>query len=592
MERLSPGRILAAIGRGFRAVGRVVASSGRFLVRLPGAIWAGLSDFWRSLSLVTRRRLAAALAAAAAAVLFFALAVPNLPCQFPGGDFCAAEDEAEDLVPAEALAYMRVNVDPDDEDYQRAAEVRERLPVLGGQIVDRVLSRLPKPSGTPLDFDEDVRPWLGGEVALAALPRSGGTSFVTLLEVDDGEGAEEFAGRLSEGVPHTEELEGIELSVGDDGTASARVHGFLAIGDRDGVREVVTTASGAGDGEDLGADEDATRVRDELPDHRFAEAYVSEDGVGELLDRQSGLDALAPLVAPGATRGAAAALTATEEGDLELAVRSALDPKEAKAQPGFFAAFPRFEPELPERLPADSLAYVGIGEPRSAVSALVSQAGREAPGVAAAFEGLVEGLSEQVDLRGELLDSLGDEAAFSLEPRPADGGPQLPFLQFLASGVDEEEARSALAELQGPLAASVNPGSAGAAPVFSQQEIEGVEAQSLQISPTVELTYAIFDALAVIATDPEGVAQLARDEGGLEGSDRYERATEDFDDEVSLLAYLDLEQLVKLGERLGLAEDPLYATFASDFRRLEALGFEVAAGDELLVTDARLLLGN
>jgi hypothetical protein len=137
----------------------------------------------------------------------------------------------------------------------------------------------------------------------------------------------------------------------------------------------------------------------------------------------------------------------------------------------------------------------------------------------------------------------------------------------------------------------VNPGSAGQAPVFGEQQIDGVEARSLRISPVVELTYAVFDELAAIATDPAGIEQLVSGDGSLDDAERYERATEDFADEVSLIAYFDLGELVALGERLGLAEDPLYATFAGDFRSLNALGLAVSSSDELLATDARLMLG-
>ena len=45
-----------------------------------------------------------------------------------------------------------------------------------------------------------------------------------------------------------------------------------------------------------------------------------------------------------------------------------------------------------------------------------------------------------------------------------------------------------------------------------------------------------------------------------------------------------------MGEQPGLAEDPLYATFAGEFRRLDALGLAVT-DDDVLATDARLLFG-
>ncbi len=103
-----------------------------------------------------------------------------------------------------------------------------------------------------------------------------------------------------------------------------------------------------------------------------------------------------------------------------------------------------------------------------------------------------------------------------------------------------------------------------------------MQTNTVRVSPTVELTYAVFDGLAAIATDPAGVAAMIEGDGGLADQDRYQRATDGFPDQVSLQAYLDLDGLVAIGEAAGLAEDPLYATFAGDFRRLEALGLAVS----------------
>jgi hypothetical protein len=248
-------------------------------------------------------------------------------------------------------------------------------------------------------------------------------------------------------------------------------------------------------------------------------------------------------------------------------------------------------PALPERLAPDSLGYVGIGEPASTVRALLTQATAEAPGIVAGFEDLVRNLRREgeVDIERGLLDSLGGEAGFVLARRSGAPGPALPFLEFVADDVDEDAARRALAALQAPLIDAVG-GRDVQAPVFGQQQIGDVQARSLRISPTVELTYAIFDGLVAIATDPAGIEQLVEGDGALDTSELYERAIDGFEDEVSLLAFLDLAGLVELGEQLGLAEDPVYAPFAGEFRRLEALALAVTDDDELLSTDARLLL--
>jgi len=595
VRRPNPGRALASAGEWLRGAGGAalsfLARIGRAIARVPRSIGQGVVGFWRGLSVSARRRLVAALGIAVVLVLIFGLAVPNLPCRLPGGESCPPADDAEELVPADALAYVHTNLDPETEQYELAADVADRVPIFSDQAAARALALLPRAAGPPTDFERDLVPWFAGEAAMAVLGATGRAERVELLEVSDAEGASEFATSITGDAPESADYQGVELTVGRRGLASAQVDGFLAIGRADGVRSVIDTATGSDDAESLAEDETASEVRDELPDHRLVEAYLSADGIEELIERDRGtLGTLTPLLAPGASRGAGAALAATEEG-FELSVRSALDPERAETSPGFFTAFPAFVPALPERLAPDSLGYVGIGEPASTVRALLTQASAEAPGIVAGFEDLVRDLRREgeVDIERGLLDSLGGEAAFALARRPGTAGPALPFLEFVAADVDEDAARRALAALQAPLIDAVG-GRDVQAPVFGQQQIGDVQARSLRISPTVELTYAIFDGLVAIATDPAGIEQLVEGDGALDTSELYERATEGFADEVSLLAFLDLDGLVELGEQLGLAEDPVYAPFAGEFRRLEALALAVTDDDELLSTDARLLL--
>ncbi len=582
-------------GAGY-AVSDVLFVAGRAIARVGRSIGSGLARFWGDLSTDARRRLVAALGAAAAILLLLAVAVPNLPCQAPGGTACPPPDDAEELVPSDTLAYVHANLDPESEQYDLAREAARSIPLFAGQIAARALALVPGAGRAPADFGTEILPWFGGEAAVAVVGTGGrAATQVELLEVGDTGGATEYAGSIAAGRPEGEQYRGVELTIDQRGLATAQVDGFLVIGQPVGVRAVIDVATGAEGATPLAADEAARSLREELPDDRLIEAYVSEDGVDALISGDRGtLGSLAPVIAPGASVGAAAALVASE-GAFELAVRSSLDPERAQSSPGFFAAFPSFEPELPKILPERSLAYIGFGEPRATVSALLAQASAQAPGIATGFERLFARLRRKgrVDLQRELLAALGSEAAFALAPRSADDA-ALPYLELVASGVDEERARRALASLQGPLAAAVDPGSDLQAPVYGEAEVEGVQTRSLRLSPTVEITSAVFAGLAVIATDPAAIGQLARGEGGLDRSQLYERATEDLgeDEQVSLLAFFDLGELVAVGEQLGLAEDPIYATFAGEFRRLEALGLAVDSSDELLATDARLLLAD
>ncbi len=293
------------------------------------------------------------------------------------------------------------------------------------------------------------------------------------------------------------------------------------------------------------------------------------------------------MINPDASEGAAVALVAHDDG-LDFALRSKLAPRRAKRHPGFFSAFPSFEPDLAGLLPGDSLGYLGIGDPGTTLASLLKQARATEPGLAAAVGDLLARVRQlgEVDLEQDLLPSLGGEAAIALQPTGT-----IPFLEFLAADVDADRATEALARLVGPITQALNPSKALQAPVVSEREVDGLTAQSVRLSPTIELTYAIDGSTLVAATDSAAVEQLASGEGGLDEEELFDRATDGLPSDLSLLGYLDLGGLIALGERAGLSEDPAYVTFASEIQRLEALGLAVQSSPDELSTDARLIVG-
>jgi hypothetical protein len=556
--------------------------------------------FWLSMSLQTRRRSAVAVGVLAALLVVAFVAVPALPCQAPGGDVCPPSDDAIHLVPDDALGYLHVNLDPDSEQYEKAREVAERIPTIADQVTSRLLARVPGPGGQPPDFASDIGPWFGGQAALAIVPAGGrAAEEVQLLQVKDDDAAKEFAGSIATGTPQTTDYRDVPVSVDRRGLATALVGGFLAIGRESGVRDVIDAQSGASGTGSL-ADEPAARAaRDALPDDRLGDAYLSPDGIDRLVGNPRGpLATLDAAVDPTASEGVAMALVASDAG-IELDIRSELDEARAKAQPGFFAAFPSFEPTLADSLPSDSLAYVGMADPGSTLVSLIEQASADQPGLAAGVAGLVKQVKQlgRVDLETDLLPSLGGEAAFALQPAPGGGGKNLvptagtPYLEFLSSGIDAERAGPALAGLQAPIADALNP-SSGQAPTFSQHKSGGVTAHSVRLSPTVDLTYAIAGSVLLIATDPVAVKQLTDESGGLADDDLFKEATAGLPDSVSLLSYFNLDGLLTLGEQAGLAQDPAYEAFAPELRKLRALGLAVRQSPSELATDVRLIVSS
>jgi len=110
-----------------------------------------------------------------------------------------------------------------------------------------------------------------------------------------------------------------------------------------------------------------------------------------------------------------------------------------------------------------------------------------------------------------------------------------------------------------------------------------VHANELAISPAVTLTYAIFDGKLVISTQPAGIAQVKKG-----GSDRlteasaFTSATGPLPDGVSALVFLNLDELLNLAETLGRIQDPLYASFRDDIRKLHEIAVGVNAGGHQL----------
>jgi hypothetical protein len=606
------GRGLEAIGRGLVAVGN----------RARG--------LWFRFSLTTRRRIAAAAAVLAVAALVWFAAVPNLPCQFPAGEECPPEDDAAEIVPGDALAYAHANVDQETDQFAEAATLANRLPTL----TDQILGFLPGPSGVPLDFQEDVRPWLGGEVALSLLAGPGGRPEQTLLfEVSDTAGAQAFAERLASGPPTETDHSGVAVRTDQRGNSSAIVSGFLVLGPEAAVEQTIDVAQG--NERPLTTSPLAEQVLDSLPEDAVAQVAVSEAGVAELVASGRGaLGSLEAFVDSDASVGAGAALV-VDEDVLEVAVHSELDPERLEASPGFFEAFAPFDPSLASELGPETLAYLGLGDPAASIEDLFTQAIAEAPGVATGFDELIDELRRtgKLDVQSELLPLLQGQASISIQPSPpgesgaagteaeaevpgedigeetpgetpaeellppegapappgvvADSG--VPYLLFVAEDVDEDAAREALAKLQGPLAEALDPAEQLQAPVFEEREIAGVEAQSLRLSRTVDLTYAIFEDRVVIATDPRGIAQVAEaGDDSLADSAAFEAATEGMPEEPALLAYFNVADLLALAEREGLSEDPGYAFFAADARRLEAMALSVEQGETTLDTTIRV----
>ncbi len=571
---------LRAIYYGTRELGqrawRLIRGVGRWL-RRSGEDWA---EWWTKRSRASRARiLAVAGVAALYAVVKFA-PVPGVPCQISAAKECAPPDDAIAFVPADAVLYAHLTLDSDSHQYELTSDLADELPDVFN-LLRQATSALPTPSGTPVDVSAGILPWAEGDLALMQVPGPGKSSpSAYIAGVEHRDAAEQFlAGISPPGKGRSGEQNGAPLTVYPGGFATAFSGDQLLFGSEAAVRAGLDTKAGRVP-ELEASDEDA--ARDELPEVRFAEVFMSRAGVQRtLVGRQGGATQLETFVDYGATLGLAASATAKDEG-VEVNLVSSLDPGLLEQSPTFFANLPQFEPGLTGEAGERALGYIGVGEVGPTLTQLLEGAGAEGQALAGSLRALAQRLQQEagVDPLADLLPALGGQAALVAEPSDGIG---IPYASLIVDDVDEEKAATALTALEKPLVRAVGQG-VGAAR-FEQSEEDGVTVSSLRVSPAINLSYAVFDGKLVVSTDPAGVAKVRSGEAGLAESSAFDAATDQLPDEVSALVFLNLDELVGLAAQAGLAEDPLYASLSDDISRVGSLGLAITAGDDQLKSE-------
>jgi hypothetical protein len=458
-------------------------------------------------------------------------------------------DEAVRLVPPGALVYGHATVEPNSRQWRLAGEVVGKLPTLR-RLRQSALRSLERGGGA-LDFDVSIRPWIGDEAAIALLPDGRRASSLILAGVADQARARQFLSGA--GRPRLERYRGVTIrSYGD--LATAFVGDFLAIGNPVHVRASIDTRGRRSLADD-GLFRDAVgRLETEDP---IVYGFASQDGVSRLLRQQGGLVARvgALLERPG-LRAAAAGVRAEPDG-LRASVATSLIPVRGEG--------PRaFDPSLLSEIPAGTIAYLG------------------ARGLDTIFDQLAEiGATGSVERvlgrelgsvgRRALLDAveplLGREAALVVTP-PA----SLPVISLVVAKTSREEGGDVVVALQPLLSKLLQaPSEAGQVPTLEPRRIDDVEAVTLRVSPSLELTYAAFDDKLVVSTSPEGIRQLSGPGRSLRTNAAFAPGLRGFLQRPSSVVFLDLRRLSALAERAGLGDTPDYRAIRPDIARVGAV---------------------
>jgi uncharacterized protein DUF3352 len=472
-----------------------------------------------------------------------------------GSEDGRGDDEAVRLVPSSALVYVHARVEPNSDQWRYAGEVVRKLPTLN-QLRRRVLAGLAR-GGPPLDFDVSVRPWIGDEAALALLPEGRQANSLILLRVADQARARSFL--RGAGRPREEQHGGVTVrSYGD--LATAFVGDFLAIGRPSLVRAAIDTRGHRSLADESLFHDTVDRLQTEDP---LAYGYAPQQGVSRLLRRQGGLVArVGGLLDRPGLRAAAASVHA-ERGGLRASVSSTLIPTSGKEVAGF-------EPTLVSQIPAGTIAYLGA---RGLDSIFDQLAQIGAAGSVERVLGRELGSVGRRSLLKALQPLLGHESALVVTP-PA----SLPVISVIVANTSRKEGGEVVLALQ-PLLAQLlkTPSDAGQVPTLEPRRIGGVEAFTLRVSPSLELTYAAFADKLVVSTSPEGVRQLLGRGPSLEDNRSFAPGLRDFLQRPSSVVFLDLRRLTALAERAGLGDTPDYRAVQQDIERVGAVSAVTAS---------------
>jgi hypothetical protein len=485
------------------------------------------------------------------------------------------------IVPAGALAYVHLSIDPSRLGVKRALALAARLPGFPS-LAASLSSRLGTlTSSAALDFASDIRPWLGKEAAVALLDTSTSTAgALIVIDVSDQTRARAFL--TNTGATRGTTYRGVQLYTRRPGTELALVSHYLVIGQDSSVRAAVDVV--AGGAPSLQSDAAYQQASAGEPDGRVLDAYVSAAGVRRVLVSAGGVaGALGTLLYQPAMSGVAVSVSATSPG-VRIIVHSALDPTLANLHA---AGAPRaFTPTLERELPGDSLlAFDTDGLDRAAPKVLDAGAtGGVAGGVGTLLSRLGAALrSEGVNVPA-ILSLFDGESAFAVAPgRAGNGAATGPGLILVARVPDEQHARVLLASAELPLALLLAPPgteTGGTTPTWVDRAIAGVSAHQLAVPGRPELDYAVFRGLVVISTSLAGIGAVASRERMLAEAPAYRVTLGDSPSRVTSLLFLDFSQLLSLGERTGLIRGARFTQLRGELQKIRAVGLVSTSGED------------
>jgi hypothetical protein len=478
------------------------------------------------------------------------------------------------LVPSDALLYVHLSTDPARPAVRRGLGLLARLPDHGAALAaltQRIVDVVGGKTGT--SFTGQVRPWLGAEAAFALLNTTGGSAgSLTILDVRNRAGAVRFL--TQQGAQPAGSIGTATVYSYPSGAELAFVGHFLVVGADADVRSAIEAS--AGRLASLAANATYRKATQDAPSGRVLDAYASAGGVLRILDSRSGfLGALGSLISPPSLLGVDLTVSPEAPG-LAVHIHTVLDHATAKRDTKRLTAF---HPTLAGVMPSGSTLMID-GPNLTSVAPLVLGATGKI-GFLSQVPDLLSRLGAALKVAGAnvpgFLALFGGETAVGLAH-----GSGAPALVIVTRTTHEETARATLAGIEPALAQVFSPGGSGGGvePEMSDFTVGDVTAHQVLLGPGLQVDFAVFKGLIVIATTTRGIRDVAARAGELDHDSSYGAVLGQRPDQVTSLGFADFSQLLSLGEQTQLAQSAGYRRLVPELQRVRAVGLYSMRGED------------
>jgi hypothetical protein len=494
--------------------------------------------------------------------------------------FSASSDRAAALAPGDSAFYVNIYLQPSTGQQMNLGGLIGRLPGFADEAsldekVDQVVQNLLGTTGLGLDYEEQIKPWLGSQIAVAGWPVDGDAAApeaVFIVEVKDRELAETALGEFAtdSGLSFAgETYQGVDMQVAENG-AYAFVGEMLVIGESSaGVKAVVDVDSG---GASLADRDDFRTTMDGLPADHLASAFVDLAALAQATETTEQLSAFST---------AGAALVAERDG-IRLSGSAPFEVDQAAAASAAGFGLGGEPSSLVDWMPEDTVAELVIFGLRQTLEDAEDAASSAPQGeeITSALDTIraLASFGFGIDIDADLLPLLDREVGIAVSG--LDAG--LPSGQVLLRPEDPEAAEAALTRIVDRLVAT------GAA-TERTEDGEGAEITVLTIPEAGEVAYTLTDGIIIIGLGVDGVSAAIdahADGNALAGNDRYVQTFEVAGVRAGNELYVDISAVVDvLGTTLALPDD------ARDIlSQIGSFGFTAPSRDDRLEFHAVLTI--